>query len=313
MTAAAAAPQVDLDRYQGYLRPHLEKIIAAYEGGDSLVTIANRLGLIPSAWGGTDYYPTSSNLLYALRRVGYPVPPPKPAGPSWAERLRRAAVLRDEGKTMRQIGVELGVSGERARQILGQAERLGRHAIRGAHNRAIQRAASLRGPGRPVDLGGPRDVWLTFRPTTDPRFAFMEPVGADDIAVPAPPPMPPPAPSEPARRAKPARPSARPAKPFSDALPPRGGRDGWRPLPPPAASPPYAATMSPADYQRLAQAMTQLEHRQRLDGRPAIPMRYVGLYVVGNVYEIGEMVRHGTELWVARTLTTALPGENPQA
>jgi hypothetical protein len=71
--------------------------------------------------------------------------------------------------------------------------------------------------------------------------------------------------------------------------------------------------MSPADYQRLAQAMTQLEHRQRLDGRPAIPMRYVGLYVVGNVYEHGEMVRHGTELWVARTLTTALPGENPQA
>ena len=30
---------------------------------------------------------------------------------------------------------------------------------------------------RPLDMGGPRDVWLEFYPPPDPRFDNMAPVG----------------------------------------------------------------------------------------------------------------------------------------
>jgi hypothetical protein len=29
--------------------------------------------------------------------------------------------------------------------------------------------------GRPIDMGGPRDIWLTYYPSADPRLDNMEP------------------------------------------------------------------------------------------------------------------------------------------
>lgn len=36
--------------------------------------------------------------------------------------------------------------------------------------------------GRPIDMGGPRDVWLEFGVPPDPRLDNMYPVGAGDDA-----------------------------------------------------------------------------------------------------------------------------------
>lgn len=36
-------------------------------------------------------------------------------------------------------------------------------------------------PHRPIDMGGPRDVWLVFYPPPDPRLDNMVPVSASEI------------------------------------------------------------------------------------------------------------------------------------
>jgi hypothetical protein len=70
----------------------------------------------------------------------------------------------------------LGVTPTRARQIYLEAEE------------DVRRASFDKLPtqSRPIDMGGPRDVWLEFYPPPDPRFDNMAPVrldNAQDVAA----------------------------------------------------------------------------------------------------------------------------------
>lgn len=118
-----------------------------------------------------------------------PPPPPRPAlrKPSpppphvcgvecWRKYLknpnRTLAVMlaREGGATLTAIGKQFGCGPERIRQILLKGERKRKHASKKLWLRAHA--------SRPIDMGGPRGVWMEFRPTLDPRFDFMEPIAA---------------------------------------------------------------------------------------------------------------------------------------
>lgn len=72
---------------------------------------------------------------------------------------------RESGETLRSIADRHGVTKEAVRQSILREERNWRR-------RGLIRRAHL---AQPIDLGGPRDVWLTFLPGPDARFDFMEP------------------------------------------------------------------------------------------------------------------------------------------
>lgn len=73
---------------------------------------------------------------------------------------------RAEGATLKQIGIEIGRVRETVRQIESRAKRK-------MKRRQICSRVHL---ARPLDMGGPRDIWLTFMPSPDARFDNMEPV-----------------------------------------------------------------------------------------------------------------------------------------
>jgi hypothetical protein len=77
-------------------------------------------------------------------------------------------------RTLKSIGDQIGLSRDRVNQIAKQVERRRNRqaAIRPFEFPEINK-------GRPIDMGGPRDVWLTFFPSPDPRLDNMEPVSAD--------------------------------------------------------------------------------------------------------------------------------------
>jgi hypothetical protein len=82
----------------------------------------------------------------------------------WAYEQRLA------GRSFGSIGEELSISAAAASQLVARAERYVRRAAGKVRPRA--------GLARPIDMGGPRDAWLTFYPPPDPRFDNMEPVSA---------------------------------------------------------------------------------------------------------------------------------------
>ena len=78
-----------------------------------------------------------------------------------------------EGRTYADVAAEFGLSISRVRGIVFLQQE-----TEDARIRAARRcwAASRRDLGRPLDMGGPRDVWLTYLPSFDPRFDNMVPV-----------------------------------------------------------------------------------------------------------------------------------------
>lgn len=114
-----------------------------------------------------------------------PIPPPE-AFPSadHKERDRIAAdalAMARAGSRIVDIARFFGTYHENARAILQRARKNERRAL--ARERSAierERLEALPPPsqpkGRPIDMGGSRDVWLEFRPGPDPRFDFMEPV-----------------------------------------------------------------------------------------------------------------------------------------
>lgn len=79
-------------------------------------------------------------------------------------RARWVAVERAKGRLLREIADDLGISADRVKQLQLRHEERSRHSLRIF---ARNRAENL---GRPVDMGGPRDVWLEYGPSTDPRL-----------------------------------------------------------------------------------------------------------------------------------------------
>lgn len=89
-------------------------------------------------------------------------------------RRKAIGLARRSGRTYRDIGDEYGLSVERIRQIAAKFER-----IEETRQNKKRYRPNL---GRPIDIGGPRDVWMTFHPSPDPRLDIMEPVELEDIA-----------------------------------------------------------------------------------------------------------------------------------
>ena len=72
------------------------------------------------------------------------------------------------GRSLRAIAAEVGISSSRAAEIYHRE-------VRKQKRWAEQYHPTSPYLGRPIDMGGPRDVWLTFYPSPDPRFDNMEP------------------------------------------------------------------------------------------------------------------------------------------
>lgn len=93
------------------------------------------------------------------------------------ERHRWVYERRAEGHTLQQIGDALRLSRERIRQML---KKEGRRQAR--RQKTVWSWYEIRqSPGRPLDMGGPRDVWLTYGPSPDPRLDNMVPVRSEDF------------------------------------------------------------------------------------------------------------------------------------
>jgi hypothetical protein len=99
----------------------------------------------------------SKRALQARQRRAKPPPPAGEVRREHRERHRKALLLRLEGKTFREIGEEIGVSKNRAHQIVERAVR---------ENQTLRKRWRLRfrpNLGRPLDMGGQREVWHEFK------------------------------------------------------------------------------------------------------------------------------------------------------
>lgn len=99
------------------------------------------------------------------------LPPPPPACCLFTNGRQRRAWVYDQilsGRLQSEIAAMLGISRARVHQIYHKAER----EHRTTRIRIFSRAYSA----VPIDVGGPRDVWLEFHPPPDPRFDNMAPV-----------------------------------------------------------------------------------------------------------------------------------------
>ena len=160
----------DPEAYRGYLTPWVYQIIQGHLDGESPREIAERLGRhVRSADG---YPPTRNAVAYVLERVGFNQPSARPGKP----RLEAVWNLRQEGKTLAEIGRHFSLSRERVRQLLlqwhqhadGKARRAALHERTTAAISEIFPAWSDEGVKpprhRPLDMGGPRDRWLEKSP-----------------------------------------------------------------------------------------------------------------------------------------------------
>ncbi len=95
--------------------------------------------------------------------------------PTTNARLTKAFEMRRDGMTLQQIGDEIGVSRERIRQMLATANRQMQKTKRRLHPRAM--LARITEPERDA----PRDVWLTYYPSADPRLDNVKPVTLADF------------------------------------------------------------------------------------------------------------------------------------
>ena len=71
------------------------------------------------------------------------------------------------GRSQKSVAAELGISQSRVWQICRQTKlRLEQTG------NTLHCCSHL---SRPIDMGGPRDVWMTYRPGPDPHLDYMEP------------------------------------------------------------------------------------------------------------------------------------------
>jgi hypothetical protein len=87
------------------------------------------------------------------------------------ERAEYAYKLFQKGETGAVIGLLLGVTPSRAYQLVHKGRRsLLRKEILEEKGLLKPRSEDRSNLGRPIDMGGPRDEWLTFYPSADPRI-----------------------------------------------------------------------------------------------------------------------------------------------
>jgi hypothetical protein len=74
-----------------------------------------------------------------------------------------------EGRTLQSIADQIGLTKTRVNDIFKNVDRYKQWR---AHIQPFDRPEINK--GRPIDMGGPRDIWLTYFPSPDPRFDNME-------------------------------------------------------------------------------------------------------------------------------------------
>jgi hypothetical protein len=89
-------------------------------------------------------------------------------------RGRWCLIERSKGRTFAAIGRDGGLSTSRVQQLCAREQR--RDEKRVARWRAHVWSRTEVNRGRPIDMGGPRDVWLHYGPPADPRLDNREPV-----------------------------------------------------------------------------------------------------------------------------------------
>lgn len=78
-----------------------------------------------------------------------------------------------DGRMQSAIAGQLGISKTRVSAIVKKEERLERSRRARLYKTWLEANPNR---GRPLDMGGPRDVWLTYYPSSDPRLDNMDPV-----------------------------------------------------------------------------------------------------------------------------------------
>lgn len=96
--------------------------------------------------------------------------------PELVERNRWICEQRQSGRKLADIGRDVGLSRERVRSIVWKAQYAEASRCRLVARLVARGLIEPTNKGRPIDMGGPRDVWLTFFPPPDPRLDNMEPV-----------------------------------------------------------------------------------------------------------------------------------------
>jgi hypothetical protein len=107
-----------------------------------------------------------------LRRAGLLSFTPLPPFKHGIERAEYAYRLFQEGEIGAIIGRLLEVTPSRAYQLVHQGRRsiLRKEVLKAKGLYKTKRPKDRSNLGRPIDMGGPRDEWLTFYPSADPRI-----------------------------------------------------------------------------------------------------------------------------------------------
>lgn len=116
---------IDPTKYTGFLQHHVPDIIKWYQAGETQTDIAKKLNSL-HGWEGS--FPASAEMVrYILRRVGFDIP---------TKGLLTTPLL----------------GSKYARMIEEKDVMISLPSLRGT------------GKGRPIDMGGPRDVWIEDEP-----------------------------------------------------------------------------------------------------------------------------------------------------
>lgn len=107
-------------KYEGMLRAHLGAIMRWHRAGKDNQWIAERI----NAGMAVPYFATPGMVSYAIRCVLRVAPHAANPPEATKSRALSAAKMRTEGKTFRQIGEALGVTGARASVICRRGQKL---------------------------------------------------------------------------------------------------------------------------------------------------------------------------------------------
>lgn len=171
---------IRLSKYTGYLKPWRKAIVEMYLRG--LTPSKIKAEILPelmecgaNPWGIT---PSTQMIEYVLRRVGaMPLRSGEPVELSPTGPELYAVALHDQGFTFAEIGRRLGCSRGAARMLIVKYQnKENRKARREHHDRRIEQFLAEQtervrveptNRGRPIDMGGPRDVWIERDPWSD--------------------------------------------------------------------------------------------------------------------------------------------------
>ena len=157
---------IDYTRYYGGLRDQLAAIADDYQRGLTFKQLSDKYRRYRH--GPYSHYPTAQNVKYALERIGVVKIARRPllsleGSRIFAARDKEMLELARGGAKLKDIAKKFGISRARAGSIIQREKRRAltrqildlQYESRWKHYK--RRFQNL---GRPIDMGGPRDVWI---------------------------------------------------------------------------------------------------------------------------------------------------------